>query len=121
MSTQAHPFPSAHEPHDSALDHRINDVGWGLFLILIGALWLLPHDVVPDGAWLVGTGVLMLGLNAVRRAKGIPVHGIGVLLGILALLAGAASIAGVSAPLVPAFLVVVGAWIVLKPVFVRQS
>jgi hypothetical protein len=123
MSTQTHPHPFAPTagPHDSVLDHRIDDIGWGLFLILVGALWLMPHGWVPDGTWLVGTGVLLLGLNAVRRANDLPVHRLGVLLGLLALVAGLAAMAQVSAPLVPAFLVVVGAWIVLKPLFARPA
>jgi hypothetical protein len=122
MSTQAHPhpFPST-EPHDSVLEHRIDDVGWGLFLILVGALWLMPHGWVPEGTWLVGTGVLLLGLNAVRRFYGLPVHRLGVVLGLLALVAGLAAMANVSAPLVPAFLIVAGAWIVLKPLFARPA
>lgn len=121
MSTQAHPYPPTHHERDAALDHRLDDIGWGLFLVLLGGLWLLPQGWVPDGTWLIGTGVLLLALNAVRRAYGIPVHGIGVLLGALALLAGLAALAHVSAPLIPAFLVVVGAWIVLKPLFVRPG
>ncbi|HET7231980.1 MAG TPA: hypothetical protein VFJ16_18385 [Longimicrobium sp.] len=120
MSTQAHPHTQARTPRDTTLDHRLNDIGWGAFLILMGTLWLLPAWL-PDGTWLIATGVLLLALNAVRRAKGIPVHDLGVLLGVLALLAGLASLVNLSAPLVPAFIVVVGAWIVLKPLFVRSA
>ena len=121
MSPQAHPHPPMPDPRDSALDHRLNDVGWGLFLILLGGLWLLPQGWAPEGTWLIGTGVLLLGLNAVRRARGIPVHRIGVLLGALALVAGLASLAQVSAPVIPAFLVILGGWIVFKPLLARNA
>ncbi|HET7460335.1 MAG TPA: hypothetical protein VFJ82_03770 [Longimicrobium sp.] len=115
MSTHA-PTPAApHDPGDSALDHRLNDIGWGLFLILMGALWLLPAGTLPDGSWLIATGALLLGLNAARRARGVPVHRVGLLLGVLALLAGVASLADLTEPVFPALLVGVGAWIVFQP------
>ena len=84
MSTPSHPSPTPPRDPADALDHRLNDIGWGLFLVLMGTLWLLPAGAVPDGTWLLGTGVLLLGLNAVRLTKGIRVHRLGVLLGLLA-------------------------------------
>ena len=40
------------------------------------------------GTWLIGTGVLLLCLNAVRATIKVPVSGFGILLGVLALAAG---------------------------------
>jgi hypothetical protein len=47
-----------------ALDRRLEGIGWALFLIMIGGLGLVPS--VPQGTWLVGTGLIMLGLNVAR-------------------------------------------------------
>ena len=121
MTTQLHPWPSASHTHrDAALDHRVNDVGWGLFLVMMGVLWLLPSGTVPEGTWLLATGVLLLGLNLVRRWMGIPVHGVGLLLGVLAVVAGVAKIEDFTEPLLPAALVVAGAWIVFQPLLARR-
>jgi hypothetical protein len=46
-----------------ALDKRFEWIGWGLFLIMLGGLALVPNHLVPQGTWLVGTGLIMLGLN----------------------------------------------------------
>lgn len=122
MSTQAPPSPAtAGDPRLAAFDHRLNDVGWGLFLVLIGVVWLLPDGTVSTGAWLIATGVLLLGLNVFRRIRGIPAHRVGVLLGLLAVITGLAWLADAIAPILPAALVAVGAWIVVKPLLVRES
>ena len=48
--------------HDIA--GRIDAIGWGLLFLMTGVLVLVPG--VPDGTWLVGLGLLMLGVNATR-------------------------------------------------------
>lgn len=121
MSTHAHhvhPRPGTPDPE---LDRRLEDVGWGLFFVLLGALWLLPSGWVPEGAALIGIGVLLLALNAYRRYAGIPVHLLSTALGALALAAGLGEMAGAQLKLFPLFLVVVGAAIVLKPLLARLA
>jgi hypothetical protein len=106
----ATPFDTS-KPSDRA--DRLDQVGWGIFLMMLGTIWLLPH--VPAGTLLGGTGVLLLGLNAVRRQVGIHVSGISVVLGTVALAAGLAELAGVTLPLFPICLVVVGASLIVRP------
>jgi len=57
------------------LNKRLEAIAWGLFLIMIGGLWLLPDETVPEGTWLLGVGVIMLGLNGVRNMYGIKMSG----------------------------------------------
>ena len=38
----------------SALNQRLESAAWGLFLIMVGGLWLIPNELVPNGAWLIG-------------------------------------------------------------------
>ena len=88
------------------LDHQLERIGWALFLIMIGGLGLLP--AVPSGTWLIGTGLILLGLNAVRSANGIPVRRFWVLLGIAAIGFGGAQLVGVELPIFPILLIVMG-------------
>ena len=46
------------------LNKRLETVSWGLFLIMLGGFALVKD--VPEGTWLIGAGLIMLGLNAVR-------------------------------------------------------
>jgi hypothetical protein len=68
------------------LDRRLEGIGWALFLIMIGGIGLVPS--VPPGTWLVGTGLIMLGLNLARYLSGLRMSNFTVVLGVLALLLG---------------------------------
>ncbi len=92
---------------------RLDQIGWGVFLVMIGVIWLLP--AVPAGTWLIGTGVLLLALNAIRVRIGIPWSGISVALGVLALVAGLGDLTGIKLPLFPICLLLVGAILILRP------
>src|SRR5512135_1427982 len=81
-----------------AVTRPLDEFAWALFLILIGAIWLLPAGTVPEGTWLVGAAVILLGVNAVRSLRGIKMSGFAIVLGVLALLAGLGHLAGVNVP-----------------------
>jgi len=55
-----------HNKQKNVLNHRLESIGRALFLIMIGSFWLWnPENRVPESFWLIGIGVIMLGLNAV--------------------------------------------------------
>ena len=72
----------------ATFNRRLEETGWALFLIMIGALLLLPEGLVPDGTWLVGTGLIMIGMNVVRHLHGLRVSGFTAVLGLVALAGG---------------------------------
>ncbi len=94
------------------LDGQIDAIGWGLFFLMSGVVLLVPG--LPDGSWLTGLGALFLGLSVVRRWIGLPVSGFGVVVGIVAIAAGASTIAGVSLPLFALLLVGCGLVLVIR-------
>jgi hypothetical protein len=111
---------TSERPVKSAFDRQLEGIGWGLFLVMIGALGLLPEGLVPAGTWLVGTGLIMVGLNVVRRVKGVPVSSFAVVLGLIVLALGFSAIAGVDLPVLAILLVAVGLHI-LYTAFVRKG
>ncbi len=88
------------------LDHRLDVLGWGVFFLMTGVLLLIPG--LPEGTWLVGLGVLLLGLAGARVALGLAFEWFGVILGAGALLAGFGTIAGLDIPVFALFLVACG-------------
>lgn len=104
-----------------AFDRRLDAIGWGLFLIMLGVLWLMPRDRLPEGSWLVGTGLILLGLSAARYIRGVPLRGFTVLLGTLALLVGLSDVLGAKVPFAPIALIMVGAGMLLKPLFAGKA
>lgn len=103
------------DQHKMHLNKRLEAVAWGLFLIMIGGLWLLPDETVPEGAWLLGVGVIMLGLNGVRYLYGIKMSGFTIFLGIIALIIGIGAFLGVDMPVFPILIILWGLSVVLEP------
>ncbi|MBU2610537.1 MAG: hypothetical protein KJ606_06265 [Chloroflexi bacterium] len=62
-------------------------LAWSLLLIWWGLRWWLLVSL-PNGSGLIGTGVILLGLNAARSLNGLPTRGVTTMLGILALVFG---------------------------------
>ena len=115
MTTSAH--APMHEAPDAtsraALAKRLDDVGWGLFLLVTGGFWLFG-DGLPEGTWMTTIGVVLLALAGVRYHAGIAQNALTLILGILALAGGVAGLARVSLPLLELSFVAVGAYLVLK-------
>jgi hypothetical protein len=106
---------------NARLNKRLEEMGWGLFLILIGVVLLLPNVDVPQGIWLIGAALILLGLNGIRYLNGIKMTGFTISLGVLALAAGLGSFFGTKVPLFAGLLVLVGASIIFKPLFSRRK
>ena len=95
------------------LDHEIARVGWALLFIMTGGLLLLPG--VPQGTWLIGIGVILIGAQFVRFLNHIPMWTFSLILGAVALLLGLAALAGYVTSLewFPIVLILIGLTIVL--------
>jgi hypothetical protein len=104
----------------SDLEKRLDAIGWGLFLIMIGGLWLAPEDTIPEGMWLIGTGIIILGISFLRYYNNIRVNGFMVFLGIIALGAGISDVFAVDLPVFPILLIILGASMILKPYFEKK-
>jgi hypothetical protein len=114
MAEQKDPPKGKIDTQKSALDKRLDALGWGLFLIMIGCLWLIPDESVPAGIWLIGTGLIILVLMGVRYMYGIKISGFWLVLGILALIFGISDFFGLGLPLLPILIIIIGVSIVVK-------
>lgn len=104
-----------------ALNKRLESIGWGLFFIMIGGFAFIPDEQVPDGIWSVGIGLIMLGLNAARYYYGIKMSSFTTVLGILALVGGAAELMGLYSLDGALLLIILGAYLILKPWFDKRQ
>ncbi len=82
---------------------------------MIGGIWLIPGEQVPEGAWLVGVGLIMLGLNAARYLSGISTSSFTIVLGTLALVSGTGDLVGMDLPVPAILLIIIGANLLLRP------
>jgi hypothetical protein len=100
---------------------RLDEVALALALIMTGALWLAPKAMFPDGTWLVGAGLILLGLNAARRLRGIKASGFGIIVGLIAAAGGIGRIIGQDIPIVPILLIILGIGLVLRAAAGKDS
>lgn len=108
--------PSPREP----IIKRIDEVGWAAFLIMTGTIWLFPSERIPGGTWLVGTGLLLLSVNAARAVYGIPISAFTMVLGAIALAGGLSELFGLEFPILAICLILFGASIILRLAFGRS-
>ena len=99
-------------PAKRELNHRLETISWGLFLIMLGGFALLKS--VPQETWLIGAGVIMLGLNAVRFLLGIRISWFTVIVGTVAFFSGLESVYGVSLPVGPLLIILIGLAIIVR-------
>lgn len=102
------------------LNKRFENISWGAFLMLIGGLWLVPDRWIPQGTWLIGAGLIMLALNLARYRNDIRMSGFTLFLGAIAVFSGIASLLRVDLPLFPILLILIGANILLRPIFEKN-
>jgi len=73
------------------LNRHYEAVAWGLLSIIWGITILF--DFIPFGVGLVGTGLLLLGVNVVRSLNGLSTKGDNTVFGILAIVWGGLELA----------------------------
>lgn len=105
----------------AALNKRLETIGWGFFLIMLGGFAFVPYDVIPKGLWSIGVGVIMLGLNAERYFNGIKMSGFTTALGIISLVSGSLQLMGWNTFEGGVLLIILGAYVLLKPWFDRRQ
>jgi len=122
MSEQTSESEPVVDPEKAALNKRLETAFWGLFLIMLGGQWLLRNNItVPNGTWDVGVGVILLGLNAARYYNGLRMSGFTTFLGILALIGGLAQMIFKFDFGGALLLIILGAYLILKPWFEKQG
>ncbi len=101
----------------AVLNKRLETAAWGLFLIMLGGFMFVPETTLKKGIWSIGVGGIMLGLNAVRYTYKIRMSGFTTVLGILSVVAGVLQVLGIMAFEGAFLLIILGAYLLLKPWF----
>lgn len=114
MNTPTQEFGGSDPSVSRRQGRRLDEIGLALVLVLTGGLWLAPKAIVPEGSWLVGLGLIVLGLNAARRLRGLKASGFGLIAGLVAFAAGIGRIIGRDLPIIPGLLIVLGIGLVIR-------
>ena len=74
----------------NGLNHRYEAIAWGAIFILLGILMFVPGD--QNNVFVLGIGVILLGLNLARSLTQIAVNRFTVIIGAMALVLGGLSL-----------------------------
>jgi hypothetical protein len=109
------------EPERAALNKRLETMAWGAFLILLGGFMFVPEEIIRGGWWSIGVGVIMLGLNAARYFNELRMSGFTTFLGVISLVGGALEVIGLYELDGAILLIVLGAYLLVKPYFDKRQ
>ena len=112
--------PEKRVGHNHDFDRNLDTIGWGLFFILLGSIWLVPEDMVPEGLFLIGLGVIFVGLNIVRYAAGRAINTFWVVVGLILLVIGVCDFFGLDIPVIPLIIIIIGVSMIVKPLFGKK-
>jgi hypothetical protein len=105
----------------AALNKRLETIGWGCFLIMLGGFMLVPNTVIAKGFWSIGVGIIMLGLNAARYFNNIRMSGFTTFLGVISLIGGVLQLMGLEVIEGAFLLIILGAFLLVKPWFDKRQ
>ena len=111
----------AADPAKIELNKQLETIAWGLFFIMLGAFILIPDRILSKGWDSIGIGVILLGLNAARYLNGIRMSGFTTFLGLLSVAGGVAQLLGWDSFDGAFFLIILGAYLILKPWFDQRQ
>jgi hypothetical protein len=91
--------------NSQALQKKLDAVGWGLLFIWIGIALFAP---VSWGAGLLGVGLIILGIQALRNLFGLKLEGFWVVAGLFFVLGGVWELFQIQLDLMPILCIVTG-------------
>jgi len=96
------------------LGRLLDEIAWACILALTGALWLVPETWAPEGTWLAGFGLVLIGLEAVRFLLRREARGFGLVIGSVASAAGIGRMLGYEFRIVPVLLIALALAVVVS-------
>ncbi len=121
MSLQDNQVPHVQKENAQRIHDRFVTIGWALFLILIGAIWLVPKDVIPEGAFFIGVGAILLGLSLAKQLMGLKTDTTAIFLGIIALAIGFRNLLELQVPIIPIIVIILGSFILFTALFRKRQ
>jgi len=104
-----------------SLNKRLECFCWGLFLIFVGILMIAPIRWNLDGVWMIGAGIILLGMNAARHHFKIRVSISTIVLGIIAVILGLNDFLNLYMSIFPLILILIGAGIMLRSFLAKEN
>ncbi|NIR01077.1 MAG: hypothetical protein GTN78_12900 [Gemmatimonadales bacterium] len=104
------------EARKTELGRRLDAMGWGLFFLMLGGVWLSPGQWIPGDkrvmAAAIGLGVILIVMSIVRCLCAVRSSIGAMVLGVLILAWGVAGFHGTDLPFFPILFLLIGVGII---------
>ncbi len=102
----------------SVTNKVLDALAWGVFIVLLGAGWIVSSYYNMDTGIYValGVGFILIALNVARMTLRITVSKFSLFIGLLALALSGAGLIGYAMPFIPTVVVLVGLFIVAEAI-----
>ena len=105
----------------TTLKERLDSVGFALFLIMLGVLWMQPEGRFPEDAWLVGFAAIIFVNNILRAFNGIKANWFFLLLAVIALAVWGDKFYGMDLSFFPVLFILIGISILWSALFKKEE
>lgn len=105
----------------AALNKRIETIAWGLYFVMLGGFIFVQKTLFLGGVWSICVGCLLLGLNLARHLYGLKMSGFTTFLGVVSVISGVTQLLGLHDHEVTILLIVLGAYLLVKPVIEKKQ
>lgn len=104
------------EAQKREVSRKLDAIGWGLFFLMLGAIWLSPEDWIPEEkgfmAAAIGVGAILIVMSIVRVLVAVKPSVGAIVLGVLILAWGVAGYYGKDLPFFPILFLLIGVGII---------
>ena len=105
---------------DKKKNRRIEHATWAIFLMFFGLMFILDEKYIPDGAWMLGIGILLILLNVLRYVQTLPISHFTAALGVLLMILGVGDYASYKVPTGALIVFIIGAFL-LGNVLIKEK
>jgi hypothetical protein len=105
---------------DKKKNRRIEHATWAIFLMFFGLMFIVDEKYIPDGAWMMGIGILLILLNGIRYLQTLPISHFTAGLGVVLIILGAGDYASYNVPTGALVIFVIGAFL-LGNVLIKEK
>jgi len=95
----------------------IGRMGWALFFVFTGVLFLFPSGSINDSVWLIGTGSIIVVINFLKGIFRAGISGFAFFVGFIMIFYGIANIINQHIPFWPFIIILLGVVIIFKAIF----
>jgi len=114
-------FEIEQEKRKTKLREKLNRIGWGTFLIMLGIIWVIPKGFCPDGLLPLSIGIIFIALSLAKSHYKIRGSSANFFLGLIFLTIGLGDFFNLGFPIISVLLIFWGMFIIFRILFPKTG